>query len=358
MKKIRFIVNGLGLGNSTRCHAVIQRLKERGADISVATSENGIWYFKDKPEINRLDQLRAVHYGAKDGQISVLRTFTAAPHMLGVLRDNMRLMTQLLKEEKPDAVVTDSDYSFFPMKRLGIPIIALNNSDVVVQSKARYGGMPASVRGQYYGVERLDFLFHKLVPNLVISPSLEPDIASNDPKFLRVSAIVRNQYKPSDSRDPPKRIVIMLSGSVFGSPVVLKQESYPFQIDVVGRGAPDGWQDRDGIKYHSKVLDNSALLDAADLVVVNGGFSAISEVFCMRKPMVVIPVPCHAEQWANGQAIERMGVGLVAEEKDLEATMLTAFSRINDFRSAYRKLPEMQDGAAQAADEILHFLSV
>ena len=45
-RRILFLVNGLGLGNSTRCHAVMQRLIEHGAEIQVVTSGNGLWYFQ------------------------------------------------------------------------------------------------------------------------------------------------------------------------------------------------------------------------------------------------------------------------------------------------------------------------
>ena len=356
MTKIRFIVNGLGLGNSTRCHAIIQRLNSMDVETSVATSGNGLWYFKNKSEITRLDELKAIHYGAKEGQISIIKTFAAVPTILGVLRDNMRLMMELLQVEKPDAVVIDSDYSFLPMRRLGIPIIALNNSDIVVQSKRRFAPMPDTVRGQYYAVERFDFLFHRVIPDLVISPSLESNFPSYHKKFKRVASVVREQYRPTDWRTHPKKVVIMLSGSMFGSPVVLKQDSYPFHIDIIGRDTPDGWHDCDGIKFHSRIRDNAALLTEADLTIVNGGFSAISEVFHMRKPIIVIPVPKHAEQWVNAKTIERIGVGMVSQESNLEPAMLAAFGRIDELRNAYQQLGRNPDGAKQAAEKILKFL--
>jgi len=45
MNRILFLVNGLGLGNSTRCHAVIEQLLTAGSDIEVVTSDNGLWFF-------------------------------------------------------------------------------------------------------------------------------------------------------------------------------------------------------------------------------------------------------------------------------------------------------------------------
>ena len=101
----------------------------------------------------------------------------------------------------------------------------------------------------------------------------------------------------------------MLSGSRFGSPVMFNRTDWPFDIDVVGRPAAGDLDGPARIRFHGKLLDNKALVEKADLVVVNGGFSAVSESFSMRKPLVVIPVPNHAEQWINARTIEHLGSG-------------------------------------------------
>jgi len=44
-----FLINGLGLGNSTRCEAVMEHLAEAGFRIHVLTSGNGLAFFRDKP---------------------------------------------------------------------------------------------------------------------------------------------------------------------------------------------------------------------------------------------------------------------------------------------------------------------
>ena len=49
-KKVLFLVNGLGLGNSTRCYAIIESLKKSNSKIYVVTSGNGEWFFRDKIE--------------------------------------------------------------------------------------------------------------------------------------------------------------------------------------------------------------------------------------------------------------------------------------------------------------------
>ena len=73
----------------------------------------------------------------------------------------------------------------------------------------------------------------------------------------------------------------------------------------------------------------------------------------LRKPMVVIPVPRHAEQWANGEGIRRLGLGIVATEEGLEAAIDAALRRIGEFRAAFNALPALTNGAERAAELIL-----
>jgi uncharacterized protein (TIGR00661 family) len=95
------------------------------------------------------------------------------------------------------------------------------------------------------------------------------------------------------------------------------------------------------------------LVRQADLLVVNGGFSAVSEALALKKPMVVIPVPRHAEQWVNGRTIQDLGVGLIGSEETLEDTMVEALDCIGSLRNAYGALPAATNGAAQASELIL-----
>ena len=74
--RVLFLVNGLGLGNSTRCHAVIDRLHSRGVKVDVITAANGLWYFDGRPEIDSLNEMEALTYGQRGGRLSVLKTLS------------------------------------------------------------------------------------------------------------------------------------------------------------------------------------------------------------------------------------------------------------------------------------------
>jgi UDP:flavonoid glycosyltransferase YjiC (YdhE family) len=355
--RILFLVNGLGLGNSTRCHAVIQRLLDHDAEIQVVTSGNGLWYFQSVPGIARLHQVDSLYYGVKDGRISIVRTLTAITDFAAILRRNARKVGRILSEWRPDVVVSDSVYTFRPFKRAGIPFVALNNADVVHQSYRMFADRPRSVRAQFWCVEEPDYVFHRMIPDLVISPSLDPSLAEVGGNVRRVGPIVRQGFSPSAARSPVRCVLVMLSGSRFGSPVIFNRIDWPFEIEVVGRPVPPNWDGGGRIRFHGKLIDNRALVEKADMVVVNGGFSAVSESFSMRKPLVVIPVPNHAEQWINARTIEHLGVGMSAQEADLENAMACAAQQVERFHEGYRRIGEIPDGAAQAAKLIMSMVT-
>jgi UDP:flavonoid glycosyltransferase YjiC (YdhE family) len=351
--RILFLVNGLGLGNSTRCHAVMQRLIAHGAEVQVVTSGNGLWYFRSVSDIARLHEVESLYYGVRDGRISIARTLGALADFAGILRRNARTIASVIEDWRPDAAVADSVYTFRPFRRRHIPLIALNNADVVHQSYRAFSGVPPSIRAQFWCVEEPDYLFHRMIPDLVVSPTLDPAIAEVGGNVQRVGPIVREGYSPGVVRTGVSRVLVMLSGSRFGSPVAFSRTDWPFEIDVVGRPAPANWDNRGTIRFHGKLLDNKALVEKADIVVVNGGFSAVSENFSMRKPLVVIPVPNHAEQWVNARTIEQLGVGMIAQESGLEGALEAAARRVGRFHEGYQALGEIPDGAAQAAALIM-----
>ena len=54
------------------------------------------------------------------------------------------------------------------------------------------------------------------------------------------------------------------------------------------------------------------------IVVINGGFSSISEALTMAKPMIVIPLKGHIEQKTNALWVQENHFGLMSSWKNLK----------------------------------------
>lgn len=351
--RVLMLVNGLGLGNSTRCHAIIQRLRENGAQICVITSGNGKWYFEDRADVPDIRGIEAFYYASHNGRISIPRTFLSVGEFARIARRNSAVVEETIASFQPDVALTDSVYTTAPFKRRGIPIVALNNADVVHKSYRQFADKPSSIRMQFYAIEEMDYLFHRNRVDLVISPNLDDSLPEVGGNVRRIGPIVRRGYESEPATGPVRRVLVMLSGSRFGSKVALSGKGLPFHLDIVGREAPPGVALPSNVVFHGRVKDNTEIVRHADLVLVNGGFSAVSEAFALRKPMVVLPIPNHAEQWVNARTIEKLGVGFMASEDDIEGAMQRAISEIDRLRAGYERLPPPRDGAGEAANLIM-----
>jgi hypothetical protein len=340
------LVNGLGLGNATRCHAICEELARGGDAVTVATSGNGAWYLDGRSGIEAIHPLVALRYGSSGGRLSVVRTLLGVGGMLRAAWDNERRIQALIESSRPDVAVVDSVYHLVALKRAGVPIVAVNNADVVHMAWQRFTDRPSSVRAQFHVVEENDYRFHRWMVDAAISPVLDPSLPQAGPPFVRVPPIVRAAVRPSPREGAPTRVLVMLSGSVFGSPVRLDAAPPGVEVDVVGR---DGDGNIPGVRFHGKVRDAVPFMEAADLAVINGGFSAVSEAWVMRRPMIVVPVANHAEQWINARTVADAGVGMIGDERELSRDIGVGLARLDAWRAAYARLGEPGDGAAAAA---------
>ena len=356
---ILFLINGLGMGNSTRCHAVMQPLAERGHRIHVLTSGNGLKYFERQPEVTSLHEMAAFFYSKRKGRISGWQTLLAGRQLLRLARSKRTQLEKLLLQLKPEVAVTDSEYAIGPLRRAGVPIAALNNSEVVVSEYLRWPDNPRSVRSQFWFIEFPDYLFHRRFCDLVLSPSPHPG-QPRHPKFRRVGLIVRRAVRAAAQTASPtyplpreiRNVVFMLSGSIFASAIPLDTFEQPFHIDVVGREGVSTPR----VTYHGRLMDNLPLLTKADALVINGGYSAVSEALALNKPTFVLPVAGHAEQYVNARLVAELGRGYSAQDTTVMDLLLGLY-RTN----AWSGLKEPQpisglagaDGAAAAIEGLI-----
>src|SRR5436190_9458489 len=296
-----FVVNGLGLGNSTRCHAVMEHLAEEGFKIHALTSGNGLAYLQGKSCLSSITPMESFFYSEKNGAISGWATLKSTLALAKIAKRKRAQLARLLDQLDPAVAVTDSEYATAPLRRRGIPIVGLNTSEIVVSEYLKCPRPPRAVRGHFWLVEFSDYLFHRRFCDMVLSP-FPLRTTTRHRKFKRIGLVVRRSVleraralgsRPLSSPRELREVVFMLSGSVHASNINFSHRKFPFKIHVVGRSG----ESFGNVTYHGRQLDNTELLCRADALVINGGYSAVSEAFALGKPVFVVPVPGHAEQF-------------------------------------------------------------
>lgn len=348
-KSILFIINGLGLGNSTRCSAVIHELFAAGYKIDVISSANGFSYFRNSEEINKLFPFQALLYGKSDGKLSILKTLLSLPKLSLLFIKNCIFLHSLLRKTDYAAVIFDSDYSVASLiwKVRRPLLIAINNASIVIEECKRLPALPQNILMQYW-VEKLDSLFHLLIPDIVICPIFKNNHNSEHSRIKYTTPIIRGGLSVGRPNRNVRNILIMLSGSQFGSDIsfLKKLPKLPgVKINVIGKDGKSG----DEIDFYGKVYDNRHLINAADMLVINAGFSAISEAIVLKKPAVVIPIENHAEQLVNSLLFEKYGLGLLATQDNAHEKISALLESFEKFSDSHLKFDSASDGATAAA---------
>ena len=86
-----FIINGLGLGNCTRCDAIIEHLLKSNVQIHILTCGNGIEYFKSNKNLASLNSMETLEYGSKEGKLSVIKTILSLPQYYKIIKKKLKI---------------------------------------------------------------------------------------------------------------------------------------------------------------------------------------------------------------------------------------------------------------------------
>jgi UDP-N-acetylglucosamine:LPS N-acetylglucosamine transferase len=336
---------------------VIEQLVDSGCEVHVLTSGNGLAYFKDQNGIKSLTSMESFFYSGKNSGVSGWSTFKSIFSLAAIAKTKKVQLSRLLDQIHPDVAVIDSEYAIAPLRQRKIPVVALNTSEMIVTEYLKRWRESPETRSHFWFIEFSDYLFHKYFCDLILSP-FPIATRTRHRKFQRIGLIARRQIMeksgptPSWSFPSPRqlrRVVFMLSGSVHASNICFEQHKIPFQIDVVGRTG----ESRGNVTYHGRQMNNIELLASADALVINGGYSAVSEAFVLGKPVFVVPVPGHAEQFVNACLVRDLGLGFVATETNVLNQLLSMYQQ--DCWTNLKTSPGsiQTHGAQEAAQAIL-----
>ena len=347
VKRILFLVNGYGLGNSTRVHSIIQHIDQK-FKIDIFGYGNSVEYFKQVSQAQNIFQSFPLEYGLKKGKIDILKTAGKLFQNFKAIYKSREKLKEILQFQTYSLIVADSNFSTVFLKNRP-KLISINNADRIIKSAVK-------IKKRFYLaswlIEWADFIYNSIVPDTVISPFFEPldSKTHKKAKFKHTALMVRKEFLNSQSASSPTRhhVLIVPSGASINTNLSLKHEKADYDISIIGEKITSLGE----IKKHGKVFNTSYLMKQATIVVVNGGLSSISEALAMAKPMIVIPVKGHLEQKINADWIQEHNLGLVSSWEQLKESILEMIKNYDSFKN---RLIEYKfiNGAQQVADLIL-----
>lgn len=348
-KQVFFVISGLGLGNSTRCLALMEQLTTRGIICDVATFGKGLQYFNGRPLVRNLISLKSISCLS----FRWMHLILSALHFIWVTCCNDWIVYQAAKKYHIDLIVYDSVYGILPRFLLShCKVISLNNADRIVDEVRQSLNLPPSTWLQFLLVECFDFFFQRVIPQWVLSPwplRYSTDRERQNRHFVDIEPIVRPPLIGPRLRQNPPQVYVSASGSGLNCDLdsLLGQVALVMKAEVIAKPS-----------LEMALKDNTYCLNKADILLCNGGFSSLSEGLYRQIPMVMVPLSRHSEQWINAKLMERLGSAVVIEEakiKKIDSGWL--LTQLRKIQHTSRLSPTSCRGANQAADFITGLLA-
>jgi len=347
MRLLLFVV-GVGAGNTTRNLALLDELKRQAPDIDIHVAAQG----KARElleEFYPVHALREITY-APGGKFSFWNIVKSNLSFPAKFLQNRKAAHDLIRKLNPDVVVADSDfYCLGPARKLGVPLASINNSAAIV-AHFDEKGVPPDCGFSARFIERTDYWLQRRYPERVICPVLR-QVDGLDRKFIQIPPIVRPGFEPTEEEGDD--VVVVTGGSGIGVG----------DIDLRGVEAPI-------VTYGSRIeripdharqlgftLDDIEPMRRAKVLVVQGGFSSVSETVALRRPTVVVPIAHHAEQHVNASIVEELGLGLAAEGPEAGRKVNEVLARHAEFAARCREKQLPTDGAVHAARTLIGMVS-
>ncbi|MCX8193366.1 MAG: UDP-N-acetylglucosamine--N-acetylmuramyl-(pentapeptide) pyrophosphoryl-undecaprenol N-acetylglucosamine transferase [Nitrososphaeria archaeon] len=346
MVKIHLGVCGIGFGHSARAVAIAKALKDQGWSLTISSYDEGLEYLK---RFN-LDVYRVpgVSYGIlSEGKVSIKMTIFKNIFMPVKIAEQVSHEITLIDRET-DLVISDTRAStVIAAKILGKPVLTILNQFNIKILYPRYRWIIQSLEAAAYIVSRIWLMSDKILvadypPPLTISKKnlvFPKDL--DDEKVKYIGPIINDvvldlpdaeylKYKYGVGLDGKPVILFKATGPLYERKIlidkmlpILKKLSREFEVVVTlgGMKLDSPPNDRD-LKIYEWVEEPLELVKIADVVITRAGQTTLSKILALGKPLIMIPIPGHAEQVSNAESVEEAEAGIKIDEEELSEDVI------------------------------------
>lgn len=299
--KILYGVCGEGLGHASRSRILINYLKDHGCEVKIVSG--GKAYRLLSHEFEGVLKVESPTVFYRGNQVRILYTILHTLYQsIGRSPGSFYNVRRLIKEFKPDLLITDAEpISHFAARFSGIKRISIDNPTALIYRK-----IPKRIRE----IPAWIFLFFSLKFSLFGADKYLiydfSDDQINDPRVLFLKPLIQ----PGIRRQIPTtkdHIFVYQTSLTFSSLFSLLQT---FNEPFVVYGFNIERTDRNLIFKRFNEEEFYEDIASAKAVIVNGGFTVISEALFLKKPIFSLPIRHQFEQVFNAQCIQRMGAGI------------------------------------------------
>ena len=302
MVKILYGVCGEGLGHASRSRILIHYLKKQGHEIYIVAGGKAYAFLsKEFTDITEIESARLFY---QNNQVRLLPSIISMGYrtLIGSIPSFFRVR-RLIREFKPDAVITDGDPICHYAARLtkGIKRISIDNPQALIYRKypiflreiPAWFMLRVAVTLGVFGAEKhlvYDFFDEPSSDKRVrfLKPLIQDGILRQKPRYGNHVFV----YQTINAGEELLELLKTFDETciIYGCDKTQTDWNLVFK------------QFNEDEFYHD--------IAQAKAVITNGGFTVISEALCLKKPVFCFPIYNQFEQILNGKFVEKLGAGI------------------------------------------------
>ncbi len=312
MPTIFYAVAGEGNGHAIRAKTIIDELRKDHV-VHIFSHGKGYYYLK---QFFPLARILGFHmYYVNNTVSSVLTGIVNIAKFPLMLLASLQYIPAFIKY-KPDAVITDFEpFALYWAKIFNVQTISIDNQHSIINTKID------KIRGQWLTELYSRIVIHSFIPKpgkTIITTFFPTEIIKKNtvlvPPVVKQDVLeIRKKIKSAKKKSESSRghiFVYQTSPSYKRLIPVLKKIKKEFIIYGFNAEAEEG--NLIFKKFNTKeYLEDLA---TADAVIINGGFTVLSEALFLGKPIFSIPIKRQFEQIVNGHYINKLQYGMAVKE--------------------------------------------
>ena len=302
---------GEGLGHAMRSRVVAEHLISEGHEVKMAASGQALPYLRE--HLPDVEEIWGLGFVLDHGHVQAWKTLSM--NVRGALRgvpEDWHRGAALARTFAPEFAITDFDgFTYLFAKAHRVPVISVGNIQMV--DRCRHGAeILRGVQRDYLAART--FVGAKLprADRYLITTFFRP------PLRKKRTALVPSILRPEILGARPEPGEHLLVYGRIGEESTAALRASGLTCRVYGARVGLAADDEDGNLLYRPFANDVFVEDLRTCrgVVASAGYSLMSEVVYLRKPMLALPLAGQFEQEMNARYLEQLGYGTTATSLD------------------------------------------
>ena len=308
-KRIFYSVCGEGMGHAIRSSVILEHLIEK-YDVYIFSSERAYEFLSEK--FDNVFEIGGFNTVYENNVVRTKKTFFKALKANPTnLKEGYNVLYKECKKIKPNIIISDfENYSSMLSKLMNIPLISLDNIHMLTQCEYDYPPHHRADMLTAKAVTKSYILRPKrhIITSFFYPPLKHPHMTALYPPVLREEIM---KLVPEEGEHV---LVYQTAESSLNLMEELKKLDHEFIVYGFNKDEID-----ENLTYRAFNEDQIYEdMRTAKAIIVNGGFTMISEAIYLKKPIYSTPAHKNFEQILNGFYVEKLGFGEYHDELNVE----------------------------------------